>query len=119
MPIPTQPLADSRCTHLDAGARRCRQLICTAHSSLCVQHAEAAKQEAEAARLATALTSATPDLKNADDINRVLAQLFSAVSTKKIDLRQGALLAYIAQLMIQTTKSHEPSPVPPPTASTP
>jgi hypothetical protein len=45
-----------------------------------------------------------PDIKTPSHINQVLAQLFSAVSLRKINLRQGALLAYIAQLMIQTTK---------------
>jgi hypothetical protein len=42
------------------------------------------------------------------DIKRVLSQPFSAASLKEIDLRQGALLAYIAQLMIQTTKISDP-----------
>jgi hypothetical protein len=31
----------------------------------------------------------------------------SAVSLKKIDLRQGALLAYIAQPMLQTSKASD------------
>jgi hypothetical protein len=38
-----------------------------------------------------------------------LSQLFSAVSLRKIDLRQAALLAYIAQLMLQTNKLANPS----------
>jgi hypothetical protein len=63
-----------------------------------------ALQAAEADRLSSALTATSPDVKTSSDINLVLAQLFSAVSLRKIDLRQGALLAYIAQLMIQTTK---------------
>jgi len=63
-----------------------------------------AQQAAEADRLFSALTATSPDVKTPSDINLVLAQLFSPVSLRKIDLRQGALLAYIAQLMIQTTK---------------
>jgi hypothetical protein len=98
-----------RCTHLDASLRRCRQLIGTTHPNLCAQHATAALQAAEAARLNAALTEPAPDLKTPADINRVLAQLFSAVSTKKVDLRQGALLAYIAQLMLRTNKLANPS----------
>lgn len=51
-------------------------------------------------------------MKSAADINAVLAQLFSAVSNKRIDRRQGALLAYIAQLMLQSLKlPHPPAPL--------
>jgi hypothetical protein len=69
-----------------------------------------AQQAAKADRLSSALTATSldPDIKTdirtPCDINQVLAQLFSAVSLRKIDLRQGALLDYIVQLMIQTTK---------------
>ena len=98
---------NSRCTHLDAMHRRCRMNLSGAHPSFCAHHAALALQSAEADRLAAALTAPSPDFKTSEDINRVLAQLFSAVSLKKIDLRQGALLAYIAQLMIQTAKLSE------------
>lgn len=77
------------------------------HPSLCAHHATLAQQAAEAEHLSSALTSPSPDFKTPADINQVLAQLFSAVSLKKIDLRQGALLAYIAQLMLQSTKVAE------------
>jgi hypothetical protein len=96
--------SDSRCTHLDALDRRCRMNLSASHPTLCEHHATQAQQAVEADRIATALTGPGTDLKTPADINRVLSQLFSAVSLKKIDLRQGALLAYIAQLMIQTTK---------------
>jgi hypothetical protein len=99
--------SDSRCTHLDALNRRCRMNRSASHPSLCEHHALQAQQAAEADRIASTLTGPGADLKTPADINRVLAQLFSAVSLKKIDLRQGALLAYIAQLMIQTTKSSD------------
>jgi hypothetical protein len=95
---------DSRCTHLDALNRRCRMNRSASHPSLCEHHATQAQQAAETDRLATALTAPGAEPKTPADINRVLSQLFSAVSLKKIDLRQGALLAYIAQFMIQTTK---------------
>ena len=96
--------SDSRCTHLDALNRRCRMNRSASHPSLCEHHATQAQQAAEADRLSTALTAPGADPKTPAEINRVLSQLFSAVSHHKIDLRQGALLAYIAQLMIQTTK---------------
>ena len=96
--------SDSRCTHLDALNRRCRMNLSASHPALCEHHAAQAQQAAEADRLATALTAPGADPKTPAEINRVLSQLFTAVSLKKIDLRQGALLAYIAQLMIQTTK---------------
>jgi len=72
-----------------------------------------AEQADEADRLSSTLSATSPDpdkktdIKTPSDINQVLAQLFSAVSLRKIDLRQGALFAYIAQLMIQTTKVAE------------
>jgi hypothetical protein len=94
----------SRCTHLDALNCRCRMNLSPSHPSLCAHHDVLAQQAAETDRLSSALTSPDRDIKTPSDINQVLAQLFSAVSLRKIDLRQGALLAYIAQLMIQTTK---------------
>ncbi len=75
-------------------------------SLLSARHDVLAQQAAEADRLSSALTATSPDpdIKTPSDINQVLAQLFSAVSLRIIALRQGALLAYIAQRMIQTTK---------------
>jgi hypothetical protein len=99
--------SDSRCTHLDALHRRCRMNRSASHPSLCEHHATQAQQATEADRLSTALTAPGAGPKTPADINRVLSQLFSAVSLRKIDLRQGALLAYIAQLMIQTTKTSD------------
>jgi len=66
------------------------------------------RQAAEAARFTAILTNSA-DTKSASEINAVLAQLFSAVSNKKVDVRQGALLAYIAQLMLQTLKLADPA----------
>lgn len=103
--VPSEP---NRCSHLDANQRRCRMLVSSAHPTLCAHHASQERQRALAARLASELTASAPGTRSAPEINRVLAQLFSAVSDRKIDLRQGALLAYIAQLMLQTIKLGEP-----------
>ena len=100
--------SDSRCTHLDALNRRCRMNLSSSHPTFCEHHAAQAQQAVEADRIASALTAPGADPKTPAEINRVLSQLFTAVSLKKIDLRQGALLAYIAQLMIQTTKISDP-----------
>ena len=97
----------NRCAHLDAHQRRCRMLVSPAHPTLCGHHATAERQAAEAARFTAILTNSA-DTKSAAEINAVLAQLFSAVSNKKVDVRQGALLAYIAQLMLQTLKLSDP-----------
>jgi len=105
---PQSPLAPNRCTHLDANQRRCRMLVSAAHTALCSHHATAERQAAEAARFTAILTNSA-DTKSASEINAVLAQLFSAVSNKKVDVRQGALLAYIAQLMLQTLKLADPA----------
>ena len=115
MHSPNSPVIDpdsqpNRCHHLDAQLRRCRMSVSPNHPTLCGHHATHERQAAEAARLAAHLTEPSPDFKSAADINRVLAQLFSAVSNKRVDLRQGALLAYITQLMLQTTKLPDAAP---------
>jgi len=99
----------NRCSHLDANQRRCRMLLSPGHPTLCAHHATQERQDAETARLAAQLAEPTPGSKSAADINVVLAQLFSAVSNKRIDQRQGALLAYIAQLMLQSLKLSDPA----------
>lgn len=109
MNSPQLPSEPNRCSHLDAAQRRCRMLVSATHPSLCGHHAELERQAAEAARLATELTGASLETKSAAEINQVLAQLFSAVSNKKVDVRQASLLAYIAQLMLQTIKLSQPS----------
>jgi hypothetical protein len=80
--------------------------LAPSHASLCALHVVLVQQAAKADRLSSALTATSPDpdIKTPCDINQALAQLFSAVSLRKIDLLRCALLAYIAQLMIQTTK---------------
>jgi hypothetical protein len=77
------------------------------HATLCGQHALAESQASEAARIAGQLTQ--PAVKTPAEINAVLAQLFGAVVQRKIDVRQATLLAYIAQLMLQTHKLAEPT----------
>lgn len=108
MNTPQLPLAPNRCSHLDSGQRRCRMVVSPNHPTLCAHHAVSEGQAAETVRLAAELTG-SPNMKSAAEINAVLAQLFSAVSNKKIDVRQGALLAYIAQLMLQTLKLPDPA----------
>jgi hypothetical protein len=77
-------------------------------NGLCATHASEASQAAEALRLAESQLGA----RSLSEINAVLAELFSAVSNKQIDVRRGALLAYVAQLMIQTTKAPAPAVAP-------
>lgn len=98
---PSNPSPESlRCSHLDAANRRCRMLVAQGNIRFCAAHATEAAQAAEAHRLAAQQYGA----RSLEEINSVLAELFSAVSQRKVDLRHGTLLAYIAQLMIQTNK---------------
>ena len=119
----TQSTTTDRCSYSTSDGRRCRMPLSPNHPTLCTHHATPELQAAEAARIAAQLTGPSSDVKSTADINRVLAQLFSAVSAKKVDLKQGSLLAYIAQLMLQTIKTADtPAPpntlpsLPPPTA---
>lgn len=107
VPVPSV-VSPNRCAHLDAGNRRCRMTVSPNHKTLCGQHALAERQATEATRLAAQLTQT--EMKTPAEINFVLAQLYDAVSQRKIDTRQATLLAYIAQLMLQTHKLAEAQP---------
>ena len=85
-------------------------LVSPNHKSLCAQHTLAERQATEASRLAAQLTQ--PAMKTPAQVNFVLAQLYDAVSQRKVDIRQATLLAYIAQLMLQTHKLAEPAATP-------
>lgn len=108
MNAPIELSEPNRCSHLDANSRRCRMTVSPTHATLCGQHALAERQAATAAHIAARLTH--PAMKTPAEINAVLAELFTAVSRKKVDLREAALLAYIAQLMLQTLKAPDPQP---------
>ena len=48
------------------------------------------------------LLSGAPELRTRAELGRVMAQLFTLIAQRKIRQREGALLAYVASLLLQT-----------------
>jgi hypothetical protein len=91
----------NRCAFETADGRRCRMLRHRGHPSLCIFHARDEMQLLESTRLGAELSaSLTGDFLTATDVNFVLGKLFKALAQKRISQRDGATLAYVAQLML-------------------
>jgi hypothetical protein len=95
------------CTHIRADGKRCALPRAANHDSLCLHHLRLADDYAPAqdpgadALVARKLGSLT-DLKTRTAVNDALAKLFTLRARKLISARDTAILAYIAQLLLQT-----------------
>ena len=58
--------------------------------------------DAQAQSISDQLLSGAPELRTRAELGRVMAQLFTLIAQRKIRQREGALLAYVASLLLQT-----------------
>lgn len=94
----------SLCQFSFADGRRCRMLRIPSHPDFCYTHARADLQEREANRLGAELAQTlTGNFMTATDVNHALGRLYTAVARGQIDPRRAASMAYIAQLLLQST----------------
>ncbi|MFZ0819237.1 MAG: hypothetical protein WAM91_04155 [Candidatus Acidiferrales bacterium] len=97
-----------RCAHTDAAGRQCRNLAlrptgkdaARGKSGLCLAHSTEERQPRDAEAVAKELMGSTPQLDTALAVNHVLGRLFELTASNRIPIRNAALLAYIASLLL-------------------
>ena len=92
----------SRCLFSTADGRRCTMLRAPSHESLCAFHAQQEQQILDAERVGAELASLSGEFKTVNDLNHVLGKLFTLKAQNRISARDAAVLAYIAQLLMQS-----------------
>ena len=108
-------LDENRCRYSSAHGRRCLNPLRSATAGFCVIHERFNEQQkdSEAQSVSAELLSGGPNLQNRTDVGRVIAQLFTMIAQRRIRQREGALLAYVASLLLQTMGAVvEPPPLP-------
>lgn len=97
------PLKD-RCRFTSAHGRRCLNPLRSGTAGFCIIHErfEEQRNDAEALSVSDQLLAGGPDLKTREEVGRVIAKLFILIAQKRIRQRDGALLAYVASLLLQT-----------------
>ena len=99
----TLPEAD-RCRFTSTHGRHCSYPHQNSLTGLCFMHERRQKKLAddEARAISDELLSSGTRLNTRQDLNPVMSKLFCLVSQKRISRLDGALLAYIASLLLQT-----------------
>jgi hypothetical protein len=91
-----------RCQHRTRTGRRCRHSVADAAAGLCSRHAKSRQKYRQEADLSATLLGQLTELSSACDINKVLSNLFLALTQDRIAARRAAVLAYIGNLLLRT-----------------
>jgi hypothetical protein len=74
------------------------------HPSLCLQHQrQQLRRESHPETIAAELLGPIEDFKTATAVNQALGRLFALAADNRIPPRNAAILAYICQLLLNTT----------------
>jgi len=92
----------ARCQHRTRTGRRCRHSVSHAAAGLCSRHAKSRQKYRQEADLSATLLGQLTELSSACDINKVLSNLFLALTQDRIAARRAAVLAYIGNLLLRT-----------------
>jgi hypothetical protein len=98
-------LDKNRCRFTTIDGRRCRMYRAKGHKSLCMTHAQQEEQMLNAQVVAAELIGPVEEYQTAMCVNRTLGCLFNLVAQKRISNKDGALLAYIGQMLLQSVGS--------------
>ena len=93
-----------RCKFTSTHGRRCTNPHNSNANKFCIIHQRQLEKinDAEAQSVSDQLLSGGPNLSNREELGRVMAQLFTLIAQRRIRQRDGALLAYVASLLLQT-----------------
>ena len=97
------PLED-RCRYTSAHGRRCLNPLRSGNSGFCLihEHLLEKQNDAELQSISDELFSGAPELSTREELGRVMAKLFTLIAQKRVSRHDGALLAYVASLLLQT-----------------
>lgn len=93
-----------RCKFTSTHGRRCTNPHNSNANKFCIVHQRHVEkiEDAQAQSISDQLLSGAPELRTREELGRVMAQLFTLIAQRKIRQREGALLAYVASLLLQT-----------------
>ncbi len=97
------PLED-RCRYTSAHGRRCLNPLRSGNAGFCLihEHLLEKQNDAELQSISDELFSGGPELSTREELGRVMAKLFTLIAQKRVSRHDGALLAYVASLLLQT-----------------
>jgi hypothetical protein len=98
-------LDKNRCRFTTIDGRRCRMFRSKGHKSLCLTHAQQEEQMLNAETVAAELIGPVHEYQTALCVNRTLGCLFNLIAQKRISNKDGALLAYVGQMLLQSVGS--------------
>lgn len=101
-PNSNSPNDSPRCQYRTRTGRRCRHSVAEPAAGLCSRHADSRQKYRQEADLSAALLGQLTELSSACDINKVLSNLFLALTQDRIAARRAAVLAYISNLLLRT-----------------
>jgi hypothetical protein len=95
----------NRCQFSTADGRQCRMYRAKNHKSLCLAHSQHEEQMLNAEAVAAELIGPVEEYRTAISVNRTLGCLFNMIAQKRISRQDGALLAFIGQMLLQSVGS--------------
>ncbi len=95
-----------RCNFAFSDGRYCRMPRAADHPEYCIHHSREDRQLLGTERIG-ALLAATPsgEFLTATDVNSVLGKLYTAIALNRIPHRNAALMAYVGQLLLNSTQA--------------
>jgi hypothetical protein len=105
---PTYPKAkvpdSDRCLFTSSHGQRCLNPHMNATNKFCMVHERHIEKinDAELKSISDELFSGGPSLGTREELGRVMAKLFTLIAQKRVSRHDGALLAYVASLLLQT-----------------
>jgi len=98
-------LDKNRCRFTTIDGRRCRMYRAKGHKSLCMTHGQQEEQMLNTQAVAAELIGPVEEYQTAMCVNRTLGCLFNLIAQKRISNKDGALLAYIGKMLLQSVGS--------------
>jgi hypothetical protein len=104
-----------RCLFTSVHGRRCANPHMDAANKFCLVHQRHVEKinDAELQSISDELFSGGPNLGTREELGCVMAKLFTLIAQKRVSRHDGALLAYVASLLLQTMLPTATPPVPP------
>jgi hypothetical protein len=93
-----------RCLFTSSHGQRCLNPHMGATNKFCMVHERHVEKinDAELQSISDELFSGGPALGTREELGRVMAKLFTLIAQKRVSRHDGALLAYVASLLLQT-----------------
>jgi cobalamin biosynthesis protein CobT len=89
---------------MTADGRRCKAARLSGRSVFCTAHSQQEQQYIDSKKVAAELLGPLDEFRTSLAVNQALGKLFSLTAKNRIPVRNAAVLAYIAQLLLSTMR---------------